>query len=107
MIKWRLPCTLFILLCRFVLASPAEFRSESFLEAVAIQRLSAVQNVKLELQGRRAIVYGKVKSYFDKRAAEQALLKLRGIASVDNRIVVAPSARTDAQIKTDINTALQ
>src|SRR5262249_4094112 len=83
------------------------FRSENFLEEIAIQRLSAVQNVRLELQGRRAIVYGKVKSYFDKRVAEQALLKLRGIASVDNRIVVTPLARTDTQIKTDINTALQ
>lgn len=110
MVRPRRMWVLFILagfLGHPLLTSSSELRPEGSLEELALRRLSAVQDVKLDIQDRRAIIQGKVRSYFDKRSAEQALLRLRGIHSVDNRLTVTPPARTDAQIKTDINMALQ
>jgi len=95
-----------VLLLSLILAFSSVSRSQNSLEEFARRRLGHVQELRLELRGARVVLQGKVKSFFEKRDAERQLLRLRGVASVDNRLTVQSTPRTDAQVKTDVNTVL-
>ena len=48
------------------------------------------QNITVEVQGSKVILHGTVKSYAEKRAAEDAVWAAPGVTEVDNRIVISP-----------------
>jgi osmotically-inducible protein OsmY len=80
--------------------------SEEQIKRVAAMELQRVQGLKLDLQGSTLIIYGTVTSYFEKRNAERDVARIRGVARVGNKLIVNPIARTDSQIKSDLNAAL-
>jgi osmotically-inducible protein OsmY len=63
---------------------------ESIERALVRNAETDARNIQVEVQGSKAILRGTVRSYAEKKAAEDAAWTAPGITEVENRIVVSP-----------------